>query len=236
MVIATFNATTGWAGKTITHDDGVFTLEGHGTITAQDVLSYDEAGQIEWAYDGLKDWTGQLFRPPIEDKEPEAEGQAMGSDGTQHARRETAKERKTSVLASLGRGPGRQVEVFADRVEAYTTGPKVACSKKLAKAEGPGRFGWKVMHYESGVQAEVVNGDPGTAATSRVTVTRLLALGVFALAAPKKSGGKPPTAVLFIANEAGEYITVTLDAARIGEAKIVESAINGASSAFGASS
>jgi len=70
MVIATFNSATGWAGKTITHDNGVFTLEGHGPITAQDVLSYDEAGHIEWAYDGLKDWTCQLCQLPAETVAP----------------------------------------------------------------------------------------------------------------------------------------------------------------------
>ena len=73
MVIATFNSATGWAGKTITYDDGVFTLEGHGTITAQDVLSYDEAGHIEWAHDGLRDWTRQLCQSPPETVESPAE-------------------------------------------------------------------------------------------------------------------------------------------------------------------
>jgi hypothetical protein len=70
MIIATFNAATGWAGKSITHDEGVFTLEGHGPITAQDVLSYDAAGHIEWAYDGLKDWTCQLCQSPAEPVAP----------------------------------------------------------------------------------------------------------------------------------------------------------------------
>lgn len=64
MVIATFNAATGWAGKTITHDDGEFTLEGHGAITAEDVLSYDAAGHIGWAYDGLREWVSGLVAPP----------------------------------------------------------------------------------------------------------------------------------------------------------------------------
>ena len=70
MIIATFNSTTGWVGRTINHDDGVFTLEGHGSITAQDVLSYDQAGHIEWAYDGLKDWMCQLCQSAAESAEP----------------------------------------------------------------------------------------------------------------------------------------------------------------------
>lgn len=46
MVIATSSSATGWTGKTITYDGGVFTLEGHGTITAQDLLSYDQQGYL----------------------------------------------------------------------------------------------------------------------------------------------------------------------------------------------
>jgi hypothetical protein len=63
MLIATFNASTGWAGRTITHDDGRFVLEGHGPLTAQEVLTYDAAGQLDWAYDGLRAWVGSQVSP-----------------------------------------------------------------------------------------------------------------------------------------------------------------------------
>jgi hypothetical protein len=152
----------------------------------------------------------------------------MGWYAKQKARNESAKARKSSMLASFGSGPNRCIEVYEDRVEVMTTNHSVATSNKLAEASGTGRFGWKVMPYDTGVEAEVVEGDPGTAQTSRVTVTRLIGLGIFALAIPKKSGGVKPKAVLFIANTSGESITVTLDAARIAEAKVVEAAINGA--------
>lgn len=56
MLIATFGPSTGWAGKTIDYEGGVFTLEGHGQITASDVLAYDQRGDLEWAYDGLREW------------------------------------------------------------------------------------------------------------------------------------------------------------------------------------
>jgi len=59
MVIATFVPTTGWEGKTITYDEGVFTLEDHGPIHAADVLAYDGQGHLSWAYDGLRDWVVQ---------------------------------------------------------------------------------------------------------------------------------------------------------------------------------
>ena len=60
MLIATFNSATGWAGKTITYDNGVFTLEGHGVISATDVLTYDRQGHLEWAYAGLREWVHQM--------------------------------------------------------------------------------------------------------------------------------------------------------------------------------
>lgn len=154
----------------------------------------------------------------------------MGWYANQKARHESATARKASMLASFGSGPNRCIEVYEDRVEVMTTGPNVATSNKLAKASGSGRFGWKVMPYDTGVEAEVVMGDPGTAQTSRVTVTRLIGLGIFALAVPKKSGGTKPKAILFIANQAGESITVTLDAAKMAEATVVEAAINRAAS------
>ena len=79
MLIATFGPSTGWSGKTITQEGGAFTLEGHGTVTAQDVLAYDEKGQLIWAYDGLREWVQQLATvgavaalqiPPIEATPP----------------------------------------------------------------------------------------------------------------------------------------------------------------------
>ena len=60
MLIATFNSATGWAGKTITYDNGVFTLEGHGVISAADVLTYDRQGHISWAYAGLREWVQRV--------------------------------------------------------------------------------------------------------------------------------------------------------------------------------
>ena len=60
MVIATFGPSTGWAAKTISYEDGRFTLEGHGAVSAADVLTYDAQGHISWAYEGLREWVGQL--------------------------------------------------------------------------------------------------------------------------------------------------------------------------------
>ena len=58
MIVARFTPATGWAGRTITYDNGQFALEGYGRLDAQDVLRYDQQGQIAWAYDGLREWVG----------------------------------------------------------------------------------------------------------------------------------------------------------------------------------
>lgn len=58
MLIATFGPTTGWAGKTITREGDVFTLEGHGPITPADVMEYDRKGQLIWVNDGTRAWVG----------------------------------------------------------------------------------------------------------------------------------------------------------------------------------
>jgi hypothetical protein len=59
LVVATFGASTAWCGKTIVFSDGVFFLEDHGPIQAADVLTYEEQGDLGWAYDGFRDWVAQ---------------------------------------------------------------------------------------------------------------------------------------------------------------------------------
>jgi hypothetical protein len=58
LPVATFNQTTGWPGRTITFEETrrQFILQDHGPITAQDVLSYDAQGQVDWTREGLHQW------------------------------------------------------------------------------------------------------------------------------------------------------------------------------------
>jgi len=56
VLVATFNDSTGWAGKTLRHDGAQYVLEGVGPVTAQQIVAYDEAGQIDWASDGARAW------------------------------------------------------------------------------------------------------------------------------------------------------------------------------------
>jgi hypothetical protein len=75
MVIATFGPSTAWHGKSITFEGGQFVLEGHGPITAAGVADYDRQGHLQWAYDGLREWTYEtagLPAPPVVPAPPAA--------------------------------------------------------------------------------------------------------------------------------------------------------------------
>ncbi len=83
MLIATFGPSTAsaWVGRTITYDDPSFVLQGHGPIAAEDVLAYDRAGRLLWAYEGLREWVGEMADPRVVADRPleaAAPGQAPG--------------------------------------------------------------------------------------------------------------------------------------------------------------
>jgi hypothetical protein len=62
MLIATFGPTTAWVGKQITRDGDIFMLEGHGPISAVDVMEYDRQGHLLWVNDGTRAWVGSRAR------------------------------------------------------------------------------------------------------------------------------------------------------------------------------
>jgi hypothetical protein len=76
MLIATFDPTTQWAGRSITYEGRQFILEDHGPVSAQQVLEYDRQAQLQWAHDGLREWTGELAAST-----PEVPVQSRGSVG-----------------------------------------------------------------------------------------------------------------------------------------------------------
>jgi hypothetical protein len=56
MIVATFNATTGWAGRSITWQDDRLILDGHGVITTADVMEYDRQGHLDWPSEEMRSW------------------------------------------------------------------------------------------------------------------------------------------------------------------------------------
>ena len=61
MIVATFNATTGWAGRNITWQDDRLVLEGHGVITAFDLMGYDGQGHLDWPSEEMRAWAAARY-------------------------------------------------------------------------------------------------------------------------------------------------------------------------------
>jgi len=58
MLIATFGPTTAWVGTQVTREGDAFVLEGHGPISAGDIMEYDRQGHLVWVNDGTRAWVG----------------------------------------------------------------------------------------------------------------------------------------------------------------------------------
>ena len=65
MIVATFGPSTAWVGRTISFDDGRFSLEDVGQIAPQAVVDYDRQGHLQWAYGGLREWVYQVAGEPL---------------------------------------------------------------------------------------------------------------------------------------------------------------------------
>jgi hypothetical protein len=64
LLVGIFNQRSEWSGKTLTYEDAQrqFILQGHGPIRVQDLLDYDRQGQLDWADEGLREWTQKAAR------------------------------------------------------------------------------------------------------------------------------------------------------------------------------
>ena len=96
MLIATFGPSTAWVGKNITREGEVFILEGHGPITADDVLTYDRQGHLNWPYEGMRAWVHGLAAAGAA-----APGWATPARPLQAARRRTRFPRWVLVVVAL---------------------------------------------------------------------------------------------------------------------------------------
>jgi hypothetical protein len=107
MLIATFGPTTAWVGKQITREGEVFMLEGHGPISAGDIMEYDRQGHLVWVNDGTRAWVGskaggsQASNAAAATATPrtsEARGATTG-EGSQPSPRKTKYLKRALVLA-----------------------------------------------------------------------------------------------------------------------------------------
>ncbi|MEI6499701.1 MAG: hypothetical protein WCP21_01605 [Armatimonadota bacterium] len=62
MLVATFASSSALGGKHVTYDneDEQFRLEDALPVSPQQVQEFDDNGELEWAYDGLREWLRQL--------------------------------------------------------------------------------------------------------------------------------------------------------------------------------
>jgi uncharacterized RDD family membrane protein YckC len=65
MLIATFGPSTARVGKTIEFENEVFLLEGHGPVTASDVMRYDSQGHLLWVSEEIRYWAGARAGMPV---------------------------------------------------------------------------------------------------------------------------------------------------------------------------
>ena len=128
MLIATFGPTTGWSGKTITFENEQFILDGHGPISAADVMTYDSQGHLIWATEGTRGWVGAKTQSPA--REP-AGGAAPHTDTTQALAVQDADDKPPIECYAVNyRGGGRRRDVFSDLRPGSSGGKADACRKE----------------------------------------------------------------------------------------------------------
>ena len=99
MIVATFNASTGWAGKSIAYEGSHFVLDGHGIISAADVMKYDQEGQLEWDSDGTRAWVGSMAAKP--DQAPPPPPGSASSSTTRPAGDDRTPGQKAASIAGI---------------------------------------------------------------------------------------------------------------------------------------
>jgi hypothetical protein len=128
MLVATFNSTTGWDGKTVAFENGQFALEGHGLITALDVLEYDRKGNLTWAYDGLREWVASCATPTA----PSHRGVAMQSTGSPTRPAKVSRRQARKAAKQQAKAARRQAKAAAQPVRADAGKRKHGCAWFLA--------------------------------------------------------------------------------------------------------
>ena len=147
MLIATFNDTTGWRGKTITFDDERFLLEGHGRVSPKNIMKYDEQGQLTWATDGTRAWVGSRASSstPQESTTPIRSASSAGTSG-----REAAIVKRVEFLR-------KKADVFDAILCAV---PRVAGMRVVTSERSSGTVAVKValggLHWGGNIEALVV--------------------------------------------------------------------------------
>lgn len=104
MLIATFGPTTAWVGTQITREGEDFVLEGHGPISAGDIMEYDRQGHLVWVNDGTRAWVGSKAKS------------SQGSSATSEGATVTPTTSEASVATpGVGSQPSSRTATYAKR-------------------------------------------------------------------------------------------------------------------------
>ena len=86
LLVALFNEKSDWSGKTITYEDArhEFVVQDRGPVSAQALLGYDAQGQLDWADEGLREWTQRAAQAaavtaPVTVEPPSPSGEAAAA-------------------------------------------------------------------------------------------------------------------------------------------------------------
>ncbi len=128
LLVAVFNQSSEWPGRTITYEDvpHQFILEGRGPISAQALLGHDAQGQLDWADEGLRDWTQRAAQAASQATQPD--GEAPPPSGERYAAGPKGAGIRAPTATAGSSGPDRLPNVEPTRRvgHAVTDAPKSA--------------------------------------------------------------------------------------------------------------
>ena len=147
MIVATFGPSTAWVGRTISFDDGRFSLDDVGQIAPQAVVDYDRQGHLQWAYDGLREWVyqvaGQPAPSPVAPAPPSTAPQPTAPAPEVHATLSVAP--PAAAAAAASQAPAQP------QVESRPPMPPQAPAPPEAQPQGPGGRSHRVWFVLGGV-------------------------------------------------------------------------------------
>jgi hypothetical protein len=114
MIVAGFRPTSGWAGRTVAYENGVFVLQDHGPVTAGAVLAYDRQGHLLWASEGLRDWV-QKMAAATGGSMPKSEPQSTCAEGGEPRARAARLSKAEKKAAKAAKKRRRELEEFKRR-------------------------------------------------------------------------------------------------------------------------
>jgi hypothetical protein len=149
MIVATFGPTTAWVGRSIRYEDGAFSLDNNGEISADAVMEYDKQGHLVWASDGMRAWVGSLAQSsPNAAAQATATNQESGSATTKMVAVQEPRRRRISALSLAIAGSSLLVVVvvlvlaFSGVIGGKSQPAEMSSQSKLPTTTAPQTASW----------------------------------------------------------------------------------------------